>query len=152
MMHFKKIGLRTRFPADHGRERGFTLIELVIVLSVLAVIIAIAYPSYREQVIKTRRAEGTALLTQVAQEMERCYTRFNAYNNAACAPIIANGRASENDWYRLNGAVVAANTFTLTAEPQRDQANSDLRCANLTLTHAGVRGRSGTAPEVQQCW
>jgi type IV pilus assembly protein PilE len=124
----------------------------MIVITVIALLLAIAYPAYLEQMVKTRRAEGTALLTQVAQEMERCYTRFNAYDNAACAPVYANGRASENDWYRLNGAAVAANTFTLTVVPQRAQAERDLRCGNLTLTHAGVRGRSGTATDVQQCW
>jgi type IV pilus assembly protein PilE len=152
MNRIARCSFGNQAPAIRGRVHGFTLIELVIVLAVLAIIIAIAYPSYRDQVIKTRRAEGTALLTQVAQEMERCYTRFNAYDNAACATIYANGRASENDWYRLDSAVVAARTFTLIAEPQRSQADDDTRCGSLTLTHAGVRGRvDGTAP-VEQCW
>jgi type IV pilus assembly protein PilE len=136
---------------SRSRRQGFTLIELMVVVTIVALLLAIAYPSYREQVTKTRRSEGTALLTQVAQEMERCYTRFNAYDHESCASIYADGRASENDWYRLDGATVAANSFTLVAIPQRDQVR-DTRCGNLTLTHAAVRGRTGTAADIRQCW
>ena len=66
------------------RIRGFTLIELLVVAAIVAILAAIAYPSYLEQVIKTRRAEGKATLNEVSQRLERCFTRFGSYLNANC--------------------------------------------------------------------
>lgn len=133
-----------------GRHAGFTLIELMIVVAIVAVLVAIAYPSYREQVIKTRRAEGRAALADVAQRMERCFTRFSAYDNAACAGTAA--ATSEGGWYAVSATTLTATTFTLSAAPQGDQATADTRCGTLTLTHTGARGQSATPPAGYACW
>jgi type IV pilus assembly protein PilE len=132
------------------RARGFTLIELLIVVAIVAVLVAIAIPSYREQVIKTRRAEGKAALAEVAQRLERCFTRFNAYNSAECAAAAA--ASSENGWYQVSATAITATTFTLAATPQGDQAAADLRCGVLSLTHTGVRAQSLTPPAGYRCW
>ncbi|MDZ4348433.1 MAG: type IV pilin protein [Xanthomonadaceae bacterium] len=132
------------------RARGFTLIELLIVVAIVAVLVAIAIPSYREQVIKTRRAEGKAELAEVAQRLERCFTRFNAYNSAECAATAAG--TSENGWYQVRATAITATSFTLAATPQGDQAASDLRCGVLSLTHTGVRTQSLTPPAGYRCW
>jgi type IV pilus assembly protein PilE len=150
--------LRPRWRSRVGRrsERGFTLTELMIALLVIGVLLAFAVPSYREQVVKTRRAEGKALIADVAARLERCYTRFNAYNNAACTPVVS--VASEEGWYQMQAgagtgdSTLAANSFTLRAVPQRAQADDDTRCGTLTMTHTGVRGQTGTPPEGYDCW
>lgn len=139
------------------QARGFTLIELVIALVVVAILVAIALPSYNEQVIKSRRAEGQALLTGVAARLERCYTRFSSYTHASCAGVVAG--SSEGGWYSVaptsgSGATstVAAQSYTLLAVPQRAQASDDTKCANLSITHTGVKGQSGTPPTGYACW
>lgn len=138
-------------------QRGFSLIELVIAVAVVGVLMAIAVPTYNEQMIKTRRAEGQALLAEVAARLERCYTRFSSYTNAACTGVVAG--SSEAGWYTVaptsgGGATstVAAQSYTLTVVPQRAQAVKDTKCANLTLTHTGVKGQSGTPPSGYNCW
>ena len=65
-----------------GKKQGFTLIELMIVVAVIGILAAIAYPSYREQVNQTRRAEVTTVLLENAQLLERHFTRTGAYNAA----------------------------------------------------------------------
>lgn len=132
------------------RVHGFTLIELLIVVAIVAVLVAIAIPSYREQVIKTRRAEGKAALAEVAQRLERCFTRFNAYNSAECTATAVG--TSENGWYLVSATAIAATSFSLAATPQGDQATADLRCGVLSLTHTGVKGHSLTPPAGYRCW
>ena len=128
-----------------------TLIELLIVVVIIGILAAIAYPSYQEQVRKTRRADGKAMLMEVAQKLERCYTRFASYDAAAC-DIVADLAAdidSEERYYVISGAPTPA-TFTLTATPQGDQTN-DAKCDALTLTNTGDQGSSGTA-DSDECW
>ena len=134
--------------ARHSRvTRGFTLIELMIVVAIVAILVAIAYPSYRDQVTKTRRAEGKAELASAEARMERCFTRYNAYNNAACTGMFP--LSSENGWYQVSTSAISATAFTLSAAPQRGQASDDTQCGTLTLTSTGIRGQSGSGTG---CW
>ncbi len=131
---------------------GFTLVELVIAVAILAILIGVAIPSYTTWVTNSNRAEGKALLMTTAQALERCFTRFSAYNSANCQ--VSFPLDSENGWYRISapeGGELTATTFLLTAQPQNAQATRDTRCANLTLNHRGVRGISGTGT-VGDCW
>lgn len=129
--------------------RGFTLIELMIAVAIVAILAAIAYPSYEEQVRKTRRAEGKAALSEVASRLERCYTRFNAYDHVTCAGVAS--MTSENGYYLISASAIAASSYTLQAAPQQSQS-SDTRCGTLTLDHVGRRSQSGSPPEGYKCW
>lgn len=135
------------------RVRGMTLIELMIVVVIVGILASIAYPSYQRQVQQTRRADGKAALLQAAQELERCFTRFNSYTDANCAThvdINDGGRLSPDEWYLIEySGSPTASAFVLTATPQDAQAD-DSRCGTLGLTHTGVRSATGSAPD--QCW
>jgi type IV pilus assembly protein PilE len=72
-----------RIGAPARRSRGFTLVELLIVVLVLAILSALAYPMYRDQIRKTRRADAQAVLMQSAQAMERFYTENGTYTGAS---------------------------------------------------------------------
>lgn len=132
-----------------SRAGGFTLVELMIVVSIVAILAAIAYPSYQEQMIKTRRAEGRAAMLEVATRLERCFTRFNAYDNAVCSA--AASMRSENGYYQVSATAITATSFSLQAQPQLVQT-ADTKCGTLTLTSVGVRGQSATPPAGYKCW
>jgi len=140
-------------------SKGFTLIELMIVVVVIAILAAIAYPSYREQIYKSRRSDAQAALLNTAQVLERCYTEYNAYNNANCPAISSGGSglssaytSTENGYYTLSATTLAANAFTLRATPQGTQAED--KCGKLTYDHVGTKGiqDAATGMTVGDCW
>lgn len=136
--------------ATKRRTSGFTLLELMIVVVVVGIIAAIAYPNYQDQVRKTRRADGKSALLNTAQALERCYTRFAAYNNAGCG--VAFPIASPEGYYSITavGGVTAA-AFTLAAAPQGAQV-ADAECGTLRLTSTGRQGSQGVDADGNNCW
>jgi type IV pilus assembly protein PilE len=131
------------------REHGVTLIELMIVVVIIGILAAIAYPSYQNQVRDSRRADGKAALLQTAQQLERCYTRFASYNNAGCGVALPVG--SPEGFYQVTAAALNAGSFTLDAVPQGDQAN-DAECGTLRLAHTGAQGSQGAEGDANDCW
>lgn len=132
--------------------RGFSLIELMIVVVIVGILAAIAYPSYRSQVREARRTDGQSALVETAQRLERCYTRYLSYANDACeivATLEDGGFISPEGWYEITGELAGA-SFTLTATAQGDQVG-DTECGNLGLTHTGARTVTGTAA-AEACW
>jgi type IV pilus assembly protein PilE len=131
-----------------GRMRGFTLIELMIVVVVVGILAAIAYPSYQNQVRKSKRADGKAELLETAQELERCYTRFGRYNDGNCD--VALPFMSGEGHYEVDGSVNAA-SFVLNAAPQGAQAD-DAECGTLRVTSTGLQGSQNADTDANDCW
>ncbi len=138
-----------KMQQQRARTRGFTLIELVVAMAVVGILVAIAFPSYQEQVRKTRRADGKAELMETAQQLERCYTRFSRYNDGNCG--VALPFDSSEGYYVVSAAAITASAFTLDATPQADQAN-DTRCGVLRLTSTGQQGSQGQGTDANECW
>ncbi len=126
----------------NSKHKGFTLIELMITLTILAIIASIAYPSYQDQVNKTRRSEGKVFLMGIAQRMERCFTQYNAYNHGNCPTF---PQTSESGYYQATVARTAT-TYTLTATARGAQAG-DTYCATLTINQANNKGGTNSG-----CW
>jgi type IV pilus assembly protein PilE len=125
-------------------QRGFTLIELMVVVSILGIIAAIAIPSYNETVRKGRRSDAKVTLLKISQNLERCFSENNSYQVASgCTNF--NNTASGEGYYTIT-TVQAATTFDITATAKDAQAE-DTYCAAFTLDEAGAKG--GTHAD---CW
>lgn len=144
-------GTRGRHQSARARRNaGFTLLELMIVVAVIAVLAAIVLPSYRDAVHRGRRADGTTALLDLANRMQRYYSENNTFQTATIANVGANATTPQGH-YTLSIAAQAVNTYTIQAAPAGAQAG-DTKCGTLTLTSASIRGRSGTEPDVSRCW
>jgi len=161
-----------RFRCSRARSRGFTLIELMITVVVVAILAAIAYPSYTESIAKGRRAQATSELMAAHQWMDRFYTenfRFDqnsagtATSNAALFPsrFSTSPRAGEGAAaYNLTLSTLNRESYVITAT--RTGAMTGDRCGNFTIDHLGTKGvAAGTfstsnfadaAAAVRACW
>lgn len=125
-------------------SKGFTLIELMIVVAIVGILAAIAYPSYVNHVKTTRRAEIVVLLTQGAQSLERQYSKSGNYADTSTADPVG------NSFYTII-AVRQASAFTLTATPIAGTIMAGDTCGNFILTNTGARSNSGSASTLT-CW
>lgn len=125
-------------------ERGFTLIELMITVAVVAILVTIAYASYQSFVIKSRRSAAQACLMQTAQLMERHYTTALSY---AAAPAPAGACITELTGFYAFSFVGAptASAFQVQAVPTAAQPDS--KCGTMTVNQTG-----NTTPTTSGCW
>ncbi len=144
-----------------NKQTGFTLIELMIVVGVIAILATIAYPAYQEQVRKTRRADCAGALVGLANAMERHFTTNSTYQQAAAdnadtgAPAIYATQCPVDGGtatYNLTIQSASASTFTVAAAPTGAQTGD--KCGTLTLTNTGLKGMTGAQSglTVQDCW
>ena len=129
--------------------RGITLLELMIVVVIISILTAIAYPNYREYVTRAKRTEAKAALLQIATNQERFYLQNNTYttNMTNLGFPVAGAFLSDSDSYIINVGAADANDFTATATFQLggDEAG---KC--LTFQIDG-RGAKTSAPDAD-CW
>jgi type IV pilus assembly protein PilE len=141
------------------KQRGVTLMELMVVVVVVGILAAIAYPSYREQVRRSNRTEAKVALEQTAAALEKCYTRYMTYADFTNCPTAntlntAAGFTTPEGNYRITGTLNAATplTFTLIATPLAGQA-TDAQCMQFLLNEAGQRTVTGSAAATPAtCW
>jgi type IV pilus assembly protein PilE len=169
-LNFKNEAVRV--PCKRQRARGFSLIELVVVVCIVGILATVAYPSYQESVAKGRRSQATAELMAAHQWMDRYYTENFRYDknsagtattNAALFParFSTSPRPGEgNAAYRLGLSTPTRESYVITATRTGTMAGD--RCGNLTIDHLGTKGVaagsfnssvfSSAAEAVKACW
>ena len=140
---------------------GFSLVELMIVVAIVAIISAFAYPSYQRYVIKAKRTVAQNALLQVADRQQQFFMdnkRFAAdLTNLGFganpyvvgddgAPTVAGDTQAV---YSLSLTNVTATTWTVTAAPLHGQLSRDTYCGSLSITQAGTKGKTGASDD---CW
>jgi type IV pilus assembly protein PilE len=135
--------------------------ELMTVVTIISIVAAISYPSYTQFIIRAKRSAGTSMLMQIADRQQQYFMDNKRY----AANLTSLGfdddtvmigddgtilTASDADRvYGVSLSVATATTYTLTATPQLRQSEKDSTCGNLTLTHTGAKGQSGSG---DTCW
>ncbi|MEJ1964623.1 MAG: type IV pilin protein [Gammaproteobacteria bacterium] len=144
---------------SNRRRRGFSLIELLTVVTIVAILAAIAIPGYRDHVIRSNRAGAKTALVEDAQFLERIRTESNKYNTDGGANPIDDSRLpvsqSPKDGtaqYTISLTNLTDTTFTLNAVPVSGGVNGKYdKCETLTLDHLGAKQVTGTEGAAT-CW
>jgi type IV pilus assembly protein PilE len=147
-------------------QRGMTLIELMIVVAVIGIIVAVAYPSYQEHMRKARRAEAKSALLRALQLQERSYTAQQTYTIdmlplfGMTGPPIRSGEDPNTGNYDLTAEVDPdagsdlKMSVLLKATPRTTSVDPD--CGTLTITSTGIRTANGTKGTLSStpgfCW
>jgi type IV pilus assembly protein PilE len=128
-------------------NRGFTLIEIMIVTAIIGILITIGYPSLTEYVNKGRRADAVGLLSDQAQILERFYSKGSVYTGVT-------GLSAGNDYYTITRTIITDQAFLVTAVRKPGTAMAADKCGDFTITNTGVRGMvNATAGLVtKDCW
>lgn len=146
--------------ATHRRQHGFTLIELMIVVAVIAILAAIGYPSYRDYVRRSHRAEGKSELMNAAALQEKFFSNNNTYTTDMTALGLDNTdpAVTENAYYSIDAAACGGETiatcYVLTATAQGGQSD-DSKCTSMTIDSRGTKGGTGAQCDcatAQTCW
>lgn len=134
----KALTMHVPHPAA---QRGFTLIELMIVVAIVGILSSFAYASYQSSVAKSRRQAAQGCLVEQAQFLERYYTTNMSYAGAALPAASAQQcQADLGAYYTFALTALTASGYTLEATATGAQASADASCAPMTVDQTGARG------------
>ena len=141
--------------------KGFSLIELMIVVTIIAILASLAYYNYSRYAFRTRRADGREMLMRVAAAQERFFTNTNGYANSASdittAPPLGLGlqTTSAGGHYTLSATPGSSGdplTYILIAAPTPGDVQANDKCGSLTIDNVGNKGATPGDTSNGACW
>ncbi|MBE1160075.1 prepilin-type N-terminal cleavage/methylation domain-containing protein [Dyella sp. 7MK23] len=139
---------------------GFTLIELMVVVAIVAILAAIAMPIYQQQVQRSRRTAAKTALLDVASREEKYYSTNNNYTTSfgslgySGAPTTLSIPGNGQNFYTVQfpaSASTSGTSFSIQAVPVSTGPQASDACGTYTLTDLGVQGNSGNS-QTSGCW
>ncbi len=137
---------------DNQRAAGFTLIEVMIVVAIIGILAAVAYPNYTEYVKRGARSDAMAILLDAANKQEQFFVDNRSY--ADDLSDIGVPSASENGYFTISLQGVTTDTFTIVATAASGPVRGDTECPALTIDELGIRGVNGVTDQarIDRCW
>lgn len=141
------------------KQLGMTLIELLIAISIIGILSAIAYPSYQEHVLKSHRAAVMSDMVKIQLELERHRTETGSYdfsivNNTTGSCNASVGCQNETDRYKLSitSGASGINLYTIKATPQAKLGQTKDKCGTLSMNAGSVGTAEKNSTNVDGCW
>ena len=130
----------------YRKIRGVTLLELLIVMVIVGIMAAVAYPSYRDYITRAKRTEAKTLLLEIAQNQERFYLQNNRYGDMGDLGY-SDPKITDTESYSVTITANDANNFSATATYQKSDAEAS-KCDTFSIDG---RGNKTSAPYAD-CW
>lgn len=129
-------------------NRGFTLMELAITMVVLAILVSLALPSYRQYILRGHRADATRALQDVASREESYFFSNSAYTSSLTS--LGTNSSVAGQYFQVTLASSSSTTYTATATAQGAQTK-DTACTSFSISQTGSKTVSGTG-SATDCW
>ena len=144
--------MRSAFIKPSWKHRGwghsgFTLLEIMIVCSLVALLMALAIPSYQQYILRTHRTAAIEQLLAAVACQQQLYASVFSFDSNQCLPESKDGRYAYR--YEPEGAA-GLTAFRIVAEPVAAQSSD--KCGNLSLDHRGQKLAEGSPERQQACW
>ena len=139
---------------NHRSQAGFTLVELMVPVVIVAILGSMAIAAYSNYVMKTNRTDATRAMLQDAQSLQRCYSQNYTYTPTGGCPNPAGTVASPRGLYSITIVTPTATTYSITATPAKAPQTKDVACTSFTLTSNGTQSssNSGGTDSTSTCW
>ena len=136
---------------SNNKNRGMTLIELMVVVAIVAILASVALPTWNSQVQKSRRADARNTLILVRVEQEKYRADNGSYASSMSALGLGIYNSSSRDYYNVSIVSSSATAFVASAAPNANGGQSGDSCGTFAINQSGLDG-SGEYASISDCW